>query len=56
MNPIDVVLGVFQIVGHLLIGMLSIASVLAGLAIVIAIIGYIFLRVVDYFNDPQRWV
>lgn len=56
MNPIDVVLRVFEVFGYLLIGMLSITSVLAGLALVIAIIGYIFLRAVDYFNDPQRWV
>ena len=56
MNAIDVVLGMFNMVGYIFVGVLSFISVLIGLAIIIGLFGYIFLKAMDYFNDPQRWV
>ena len=56
MNAVDVVLGIFNVIGYLLVGFLSFISILIGLILIIGLFGYIFLKAVDYFNDPQRWV
>ena len=56
MNAVDAILGIFNLVGYILTGVLSFVSVFIGLVLIIGLFGYIFLKTVDYFNDPQRWV
>ena len=56
MNAIDAILGIFNVIGYMFVGILSFVSVLIGLILIIGLFGYIFLKAMDYFNDPQRWV